>query len=157
MRFLFFRLLPHRAAWACAAALLACGASIAQTPSPSRLRLAPAAPAPTAAAPAPVPLPQPPVVIRSYARPALPSTSAVPVDTSTMGGPAASGVPWTATTGPISDVDIARSFLLADGNRDGELTRAEAARLTIMPLNFEDMDLNRDGILSRSEYEDGIR
>ena len=152
---------PRRALWACAVALLATGASMAQT-ARQTLRVVPQVPAPTAAARSPIPLPvrpaeQPQVEIRSYARPAVPYTDAVPVDTSTMGGPAASGVPWTAATGPISDVDIARSFLGADANRDGELTRAEAARLTLMPLPFEDMDLNRDGILSRSEYEEGVR
>jgi hypothetical protein len=54
-------------------------------------------------------------------------------------------------------VDVARSFLLADANRDGELTRAEATRLDIMPLSFEDMDRNHDGTLTRSEYEDALR
>lgn len=162
MKPLSFVMLPRRAVWACAAALLAASAGMAQTPSPRPgLRMVPPVPAPTAAAPSPVPLPlrpaEQPQVIRSYARPALPYTSAVPVDTATMGGPAASGMAWTATTGPITDVDIARSFLGADANRDGELTPVEAMRLTLMPRSFEDMDLDRDGILSRSEYEDGVR
>lgn len=155
--------LPRRATCACAVALLVASASVAQTRSFNRsLQAVQPTPAPAAAAPSPIPLPlhpteQPQVVIRSYARPALPYTGAAPVDTSTMGGPAASGMPWTAAAGPISSVDIARSFLGADANRDGELTRAEAARLTIFPVPFEEMDLDRDGILSRSEYDDGVR
>lgn len=59
--------------------------------------------------------------------------------------------------GPYTALQIAQSFLGADANRDGELTRAEAQRLRIMPYSFEEMDRNHDGILSRFEYEDGVR
>ncbi|HWP11699.1 MAG TPA: hypothetical protein VNN06_07745 [Ramlibacter sp.] len=59
--------------------------------------------------------------------------------------------------GTYTALDIARSFIGADANRDGELTRAEAQRLTIMPYSFEEMDRNHDGILTRFEYEDGVR
>jgi hypothetical protein len=58
---------------------------------------------------------------------------------------------------PITALQIAQSFLAADLNRDGELTRAEAQRLNLMPNSFEHMDRNYDGILSRFEYEDGVR
>jgi hypothetical protein len=58
---------------------------------------------------------------------------------------------------PYTAVQIARSFIMADANRDGELTRAEAAHLEIAPLSFEDMDANHDGILTRSEYENALR
>lgn len=54
-------------------------------------------------------------------------------------------------------VDFARAFIMADSDRDGELTRSEAARLTIMPLSFEEMDANHDNRLTRSEYEDSAR
>jgi hypothetical protein len=59
--------------------------------------------------------------------------------------------------GPYTALQIAQSFLGADANRDGELTRAEALRLTIAPSSFEEMDRNHDGILTRSEYEDAVR
>ncbi|MBI5278879.1 MAG: hypothetical protein HY854_20770 [Burkholderiales bacterium] len=59
--------------------------------------------------------------------------------------------------GPVSAVDIARSFLNADLNRDGELTRTEAMRLALMPLSFEEMDANHDDRLTRSEYETAVR
>jgi EF hand domain-containing protein len=62
-----------------------------------------------------------------------------------------------ASHGPYTALQIAQSFLGADANRDGELTRAEAQRLSIMPSSFEEMDRNHDGILSRFEYEDGVR
>jgi hypothetical protein len=59
--------------------------------------------------------------------------------------------------GPYTALQAAQSFIGADANRDGELTRAEAQRLTIMPSTFEEMDRNHDGILTRSEYEDALR
>jgi hypothetical protein len=33
------------------------------------------------------------------------------------------------------------------------LTRAEALQLTIVPRSFEDMDENKDGVVSRAEYQ----
>lgn len=44
------------------------------------------------------------------------------------------------------------AFQLADTNGDGQLTRAEAQRLAIMPRSFEDTDTNKDGVLVLSEY-----
>ncbi|HUR88933.1 MAG TPA: EF-hand domain-containing protein [Ramlibacter sp.] len=61
-----------------------------------------------------------------------------------------------AASGPYSAVDIARAFLDADINHDGELSRAEAQRLTIA-VPFDDLDRNRDGALTRFEYEDFFR
>ena len=62
-----------------------------------------------------------------------------------------------AGAGPYPALQLAQSFQGADSNRDGELTRAEAQRLTIMPTAFDEMDRNRDGVISRSEYDDGSR
>lgn len=59
-------------------------------------------------------------------------------------------------TGPVTAADVARSFLNADGNRDGDLTRAEAMRLSILPLTFEEMDADHNDILTRSEYENAL-
>lgn len=79
-------------------------------------------------------------------------------ETNVLGAAAAySGVVYGGAPGAWSTVDIARSFLLADTNRDGELTRAEAQRLSIAPYSFDEMDWNHDGILSRFEYEDATR
>ena len=71
------------------------------------------------------------------------------------GGPNAQVVPSGA--GPYTALQLAESFLKADANRDGELTRAEFQRLTISPTSFDDMDRDRDGVVTRSEYEDGSR
>ena len=59
--------------------------------------------------------------------------------------------------GGFSATDLARSFFFADSNHDGELTRAEAGRLSISTLTFEEMDRNFDGIISRFEYADSVR
>jgi hypothetical protein len=53
---------------------------------------------------------------------------------------------WTAA-------QIREAFQLADVNGDGQLTRAEAQRLPIMPRTFEDSDLNKDGVLTLGEYQ----
>ena len=76
---------------------------------------------------------------------------------SAYGGAAGRPIAAAATTGPLTALQIAQSFLAADGNRDGELTPAEAQRLTIAPFPFEEMDRDRNGILTRSEYEDALR
>jgi hypothetical protein len=36
------------------------------------------------------------------------------------------------------------------------LSRAEAQQLTIMPRSFEEMDVNKDGVVSRAEYENSF-
>ena len=59
--------------------------------------------------------------------------------------------------GGYNATDLARSFFFADANHDGDLTRAEASRLSIAPLSFEQMDRNFDGVISRFEYEDATR
>ena len=48
---------------------------------------------------------------------------------------------------------IRQSFEFADSDANGELTRAEAQRLTIMPRSFEEVDGNKDGVISRAEYD----
>ena len=86
--------------------------------------------------------------------------AATPQQPNVMGGAAYGGGRPTAAaavTGPLTALQIAQSFLAADLNRDGELTRAEAQRLTIAPFPFEEMDRDRNGILTRSEYEDALR
>jgi hypothetical protein len=60
-------------------------------------------------------------------------------------------------SGIYSAVDVARSFLTADANRDGELSRAEGTRLALMPIPFEEMDRDHNNVLTRSEYEDALR
>lgn len=164
------------------ALVLAAGASLAQTAGRVRGATQPTAPA-AAARPATSPsgLPAPsttnPAGLNSQFPAGLTGAEATatngsiiagpdaaPVDpgagTQVMGG--AGGVPASRrSTGPGSGgftaQQVAQSFLGADANRDGELTRGEAQRLSIAPYSFEEMDLNKDGIITRFEYEDGVR
>jgi hypothetical protein len=57
----------------------------------------------------------------------------------------------------LNATELARAFINADSNRDGELTRSEARRLSFAPLSFEEMDRNFDGIITRAEFDDGAR
>lgn len=87
-----------------------------------------------------------------------PAVDGAPPQTSVMGyGAAAGPLPSGVGRGPYTALQVAQSFLGADGNRDGDLTRAEAQRLTLAPYAFEEMDRNHDGILTRFEYEDAMR
>ncbi|MBA3774172.1 MAG: EF-hand domain-containing protein [Ramlibacter sp.] len=63
--------------------------------------------------------------------------------------PAAAPLPaarWTAA-------QVREAFDRADSDSNGELSRAEAQRLAILPRSFEDMDQNKDGVLVWAEYE----
>jgi hypothetical protein len=48
---------------------------------------------------------------------------------------------------------IREAFDMADTDSNGQLTRAEAQRLEVMPRSFEEMDQNKDGVLTPAEYE----
>jgi len=133
------------------AAGLALAAALGQAQTPGRIK-----PVPQPAAPV-LPTPGTPAVT-------LPADTPLVPQPNVTGGRAYGGgaaAPETATAGtaagPYSPLQVAQSFLGADLNRDGELTRAEARRLTIAPYSFEEMDRNHDGILTRFEYEDGVR
>lgn len=106
--------------------------------------------------------PDPDVVVLDGAGEPVVVDSTTAVDTGVMGaGPYGAGAYGTRgmtrpTSGAYTAVDVARSFLLADIDRDGDLSRAEATRLSVMPLSFEEMDANHDDTLTRSEYEDAL-
>jgi hypothetical protein len=77
-----------------------------------------------------------------------------PPATNVMG--AGAPQPWGVGPGPYTVVDAARSFLLADANRDGELSRAEARRLSLGQFAFEELDADHDGVVTRWEYDDAM-
>ena len=88
-----------------------------------------------------------------------PLTPVTPVATNVLGAGATVRGPAQdlGGAGGFSAHDQARSFFFADANKDGELTRAEAGRLSILTLPFEEMDRNFDGVITRFEYEDSLR
>ena len=72
--------------------------------------------------------------------------------------PALPVVPAPAAAQPLPPphwnlAQIRQAFTLADGDSNGELSRGEAQRLTIIPKPFEEMDQNKDGVLTRIEFE----
>jgi hypothetical protein len=74
---------------------------------------------------------------------------AQPVTPESPAAPRAGALPPTRWT----VLQIQQSFEFADRDSNGELTRAEAQQLTIMPRDFETMDENKDGVVTRAEYE----
>ena len=58
--------------------------------------------------------------------------------------------------GGFSTADVVRAFEFADDDRDGVLSAAEAARLSIVTMTFREMDRNGDGLVSRAEYEASV-
>jgi hypothetical protein len=77
------------------------------------------------------------------AQPVQPALPVVPVAPATLPLPPHR---WTAE-------QVREAFELADGDGNGELTRAEVQRVAVMPRPFEDMDQNKDGLVARAEYE----
>jgi hypothetical protein len=142
-------------------------------PSRSVAPAAPAAPGSPAAAASPTPAvgfgaPSPAGLVSQFPAglpspndtpPGSPAIDAGIASPNVMGAGAAVPRPVVSAgaSGGYSAVQIAQSFLGADTNRDGELSRAEAQRLTIAPMPFEEMDRNRDNILTRFEYDDAFR
>ncbi len=51
---------------------------------------------------------------------------------------------------------IRQAFDNADTDSNGQLTRAEAQSVTLMPRSFEDADQNKDGVLVFTEYAAGF-
>lgn len=50
---------------------------------------------------------------------------------------------------------IASAFERADRNRDGQLTAQEAGTLPAIAQRFQELDADRNGALSRAEFEKG--
>jgi hypothetical protein len=102
-----------------------------------------------------------PIAVMATLLGALPAAAQVSSAPATAGpaavqpsAPPAAAVPapaarWTAA-------DVRQAFELADTDSNGEITRSEAQRLTIMPRSFEDADQNKDGVLVLSEYAAGF-
>ena len=51
---------------------------------------------------------------------------------------------------------IAQAFGLIDANKDGKLSREEAAGFRGVARHFDEADLSNDGMLSRKEFENAL-
>jgi hypothetical protein len=85
-----------------------------------------------------------------------PTTPAPPEPAAVLPAPSAAPAPRPVPAARWTTQQIREAFELADSDSNGELSRSEAQRLTILPRSFEDMDQNKDGVLQRSEYEAGF-
>jgi hypothetical protein len=85
-----------------------------------------------------------------------PSTPALPAPAAVQPGATGAAPPQAVPAARWTTEQIRQAFALADSDSDGQLSRAEAQRLSILPRSFEDLDQNKDGVLTRSEYEAGF-
>ncbi len=51
---------------------------------------------------------------------------------------------------------IAQAFGFIDSNKDGKLSREEAAGFRGVARHFDEADANKDGVLSRQEFESAL-
>jgi hypothetical protein len=75
-----------------------------------------------------------------------PSTPPPPTSQAVPSNPPLPAARWTVA-------QIREAFDMADTDSNSVLSRAEAQRLAVLPRSFEEMDLNKDGVLTRAEYE----
>ena len=52
---------------------------------------------------------------------------------------------------------IEQTFKLADSNGDGSIAREEAQRFPAVLKRFEQVDTNKDGVISRAEWEAALK
>lgn len=70
--------------------------------------------------------------------------------------PAAPPAPAPAAEPKYTVAQIAQAFGLIDANKDGKLSREEAAGFRGVARHFDEADLNKDGMLSRKEFENAL-
>jgi hypothetical protein len=69
----------------------------------------------------------------------------------------AAPAPAAAPGEPLYSVaQIAQAFSFIDGNKDGKLSREEAAGFRGVARHFDEADANKDGALSREEFENAL-
>ncbi len=74
--------------------------------------------------------------------------------------PAMPGAPVTQSAAPKAaptSQDTEAAFARADANKDGKLSRQEAARLPAVEQRFDQIDTNKDQFVSREEFEAAIK
>jgi hypothetical protein len=70
--------------------------------------------------------------------------------------PAAVADPAAATT-KLTVKEMLAAFAAADANKDGKLTKQEAAGVPGLVANFEMVDTNHDSLVSKAEFEKAIK
>lgn len=89
-----------------------------------------------------------------------PSSSSSTSSTSPMGaGDTSAPRPGSkSSSGPTaqSGTTASAAFDRADANQDGQLSAQEAAQLPAIAQRFKELDTDRNGLLSRTEFEKGV-
>lgn len=62
----------------------------------------------------------------------------------------------TSTTPKYAASDIALALKFMDANKDGKISREEAAGFRNVAKHFDEADANRDNALSREEFENAL-
>ncbi|MDI1236809.1 MAG: EF-hand domain-containing protein [Polaromonas sp.] len=72
----------------------------------------------------------------------------------------APGTPSTQSASPQSgppSQEVGAAFIRADANKDGKLSRQEAARFPAVEQRFDQIDTNKDSHVSREEFEIALK
>jgi EF hand len=85
------------------------------------------------------------------------STSAVWAQSTApaMGG--AAPAPAAAAEKPMSAKDMAAAFTKADANKDGKLDKTEAEGVPGLAAKFDQVDTDGDKMVSKAEFEKGMK
>jgi len=70
------------------------------------------------------------------------------------GTPATQGTP--SPSGPTNQ-EVGAAFIRADANKDGKLSRQEALRFPAVEQRFDQIDTNKDKLVSREEFEIALK
>lgn len=85
------------------------------------------------------------------------ATLAPPVSAASQAASAPVAPPDAAKAAPkYSAVDIERAFNFMDANRDGKVSRAEAARFRNVARHFDAADTDKDGTLTLGEFGNAL-
>lgn len=83
--------------------------------------------------------------------------TAVPAAPAQATAPTARAPATTVAAGPkYATKDIALAFSLIDANKDGKISRDEAAGFRGVARHFDEADTNKDQMLSREEFESAL-
>ena len=89
----------------------------------------------------------------SRSAPALIQNPVTPTIVTTPALPSASATP---ATRKYAAQDVERAFNFLDSNRDGKISRAEAAGFKNIAKHFDAADVNKDNFLSKEEFDNAL-
>ena len=86
------------------------------------------------------------------------TTAAAPVqaDAQAQAAPPAAAAPATPAASKYAAQDLERAFNFLDANRDGSISRSEAAAFRNVAKHFDAADTNKDNQLSREEFGNAL-